>query len=139
MTFKPSNFKIYRKNYFTGNNISKTYSIKYEPQSWTSVISFVKKYNIKLWIFRIFLKFLLVCPNTDFFRKLSDIAFAFIMPYHAKTSPKKSLDQGQGYKSGCIILAQIGSKLSILAEKRYFGKIDCYHCMPTVYFHAKTF
>ena len=52
---------------------------------------------------------------------------------------KKSLDQGQGYKKGCKNFVQIGSKLSILPRKRYFGKIDCYHCIPTVYLHAKTF
>ena len=61
------------------------------------------------------------------------------MPYYAKTSKKKSLDQGQDYKKGCIIFAQITSKLSILPQKRYSGKTDCYHCITTVYFHAKTF
>ena len=40
---------------------------------------------------------------------------------------------------GCIIFAQIGFKFSILPQKIYFGKIDCYHYIPTVYLHATTF
>ena len=46
VAFKPLNLKIHRKNFFTGDKTQK-HSIKYAPQSWTLVISFVKKYNYK--------------------------------------------------------------------------------------------
>ena len=90
--------------------------------------------------FQDFLKFWLICLKTELSKKLSDIAFAYLLyPIMLRHLKKKSLYQGQGYKKDCIIFAQIGSKLSILPRKRYFGTIDCYHCITTVYLHANTF
>ena len=30
-------------------------------------------------------------------------------------------------------------QIAHLLQKRFFGKIDCYYCIPTVFFHATTF
>ena len=30
-------------------------------------------------------------------------------------------------------------QIAHLPQKRFFGKIDCYYCLPTVLFHASTF
>ena len=32
-----------------------------------------------------------------------------------------------------------GRPFGYLPQKRFFGKSDCYYCLPTVFFHATTF
>ena len=61
------------------------------------------------------------------------------MPNPAETSQKKSLDQGQGYKIRLHSFCPNWVQIVFLPQKNYFGKIDCYHCTPTVYLHATTF
>ena len=41
--------------------------------------------------------------------------------------------------SGYISLVQIDSKLSICPKRDFFGKIECYYCLPTVFFHTTEF
>ena len=92
-----------------------------------------------MWIFRIFLKFLLICPKIDFFTKLSDIAFVYLLCSIMLRHLKKILRSRSRLQKRLHNFCPYWSKLSILPQNRYFGKIDCYYCMPTVYLRAKTF
>ena len=44
----------------------------------------------------------------------------------------------QKLKNSDLILAQTGSEL-LISPKQDFEKIDCYYCLPIVFFHATTF
>ena len=136
VAFKPSNVKIHRKNYLTENNIQKKKLITYAIISWPLIVSFDKKYSIKPSkhdFLNVFHRFAL---KQIFLRKLSDIAFVYLL---CPITLKKILRSGLRLQNKVALFLPKQGPNCPFSPKEMFWQSCLLLCIATLFLLATAF